>query len=326
MLAALGAAGALLLAGCSSDSGGRESEEEAGEAGVGESGTERLTIALVTHQAPGDTFWDIVREGAEMAARKSNVELIYSADPEVARQATLIQNAIDQDVDGIAVSLANPEGLRDALAAATDAGIPVVSLNSGLDSWQDVGALAHFGQDESVAGEALGERLNEDGAERAVCVIHEQGNIGLEQRCEGVAETFEGEIENLYVEGTDMPGVKATIEAKLRQDEAVDHVIALGAPFALTAVTSVADAGSEAEVATFDLNSELAQSIQDGDIAFAVDQQPYLQGYMAVDTLWAYNTNGNFPGGGQEPVLTGPAFVDESNIEEVAAFAANGTR
>lgn len=325
LLAALGV-GVLLATGCSSDSGGKKAEEEAQGPAVGDAGTERLKIAMVTHQAPGDTFWDIVREGAEMAARKSNVRLVYSADPDVGEQANLVQNAIDQKVDGIAVSMANPEGLRGAIRDATEAGIPVVSLNSGLDAWQDVGALAHFGQDESVAGEAAGKRLNEEGAEHVLCVIHEQGNIGLEDRCAGVAETFEGKTENLFVEGTDMPSVRSTIEAKLRQDDSIDYVVALGAPFALTATTSAADAGSDAKVASFDLNPELAQAIQDGEVVFAVDQQPYLQGYLAVDTLWAYNINGNFPGGGEEPVLTGPAFVDESNIDDVADFAANGTR
>ncbi|MGP3971469.1 sugar ABC transporter substrate-binding protein [Streptomyces sp. 6N223] len=325
-LAALGAAGALLVAGCSSDSGGAEAEEQAQDAVVGNAGTEELKIAMITHAAPGDTFWDIVQKGAEMAAKKDNVNLVYSSDPDVAEQANLIQNAINQEVDGIAVSLANPEGLRGAIADAQDAGIPVVSFNSGLSAWKDVGALAHFGQDEEVAGQAFGERLNEEGAQHAVCVIMEQGNIALEQRCAGVKDTFEGETETLYVEGTDMPAVKSSIEAKLRQDDSIDYVVTLGAPFAMTAVSAVSDAGSDAQVATFDLNNELAQAIEAGDVRFAVDQQPYLQGYMSVDTLWLYATNGNFPGGSEEPVLTGPAFVDETNIEQVAAFAANGTR
>jgi simple sugar transport system substrate-binding protein len=325
-LAAVGAASALLIAGCSSDSGGKDAEEQAQDAVVGNAGTEELKIAMITHAAPGDTFWDIVQKGAEMAAKKDNVNLVYSSDPDVAKQANLIENAINQDVDGIAVSLANPDGLRGAISDARDAGIPVVTFNSGLSAWQDVGALAHFGQDETVAGHAFGERLNEEGAEHAVCVIQEQGNIALEQRCAGVKDTFEGETETLYVEGTDMPSVKSSIEAKLRQDDSIDYVVTLGAPFAMTAVSAVGDAGSEAQVATFDLNPELARAIQAGDVQFAVDQQPYLQGYMSVDTLWLYNTNGNFPGGGAEPVLTGPAFVDETNIEDVAAFAANGTR
>ncbi|MCQ4196099.1 sugar ABC transporter substrate-binding protein [Streptomyces parvulus] len=324
---ALAAAAALTLAGCSSGSGGKKADEE-GDSGAsaGKANTPRMTVALVTHQAPGDTFWDIVRKGAEAAAAKDNVKLVYSADPNAGNQANLVQNAIDQKVDGIAVTLAKPDALKGVLGKAEKAGIPVVGLNSGLADWKELGLMEFFGQDETVAGEALGKRLNEDGAKKAVCVIHEQGNVGLTQRCEGVKKTFEGAIENLYVNGTDMPSVKSTVTAKLKQDGAIDHLVTLGAPFAMTAVQSVDESGSEAKVATFDLNKELTGAIEKGDIEFAVDQQPYLQGYLAVDGLWLYKNNGNYSGGGEQPVLTGPAFVDESNVKTVADFASKGTR
>ncbi|MER6012056.1 sugar ABC transporter substrate-binding protein [Streptomyces bluensis] len=323
---ALAAASALLIAGCSSGSGGKKSEEGGDNASAGKASTPRMTVALVTHQAPGDTFWDIVRKGAEAAAAKDNIKLIYSADPNAGNQANLVQNAIDQKVDGIAVTLAKPDAMKDVVASAEKAGIPVVGLNSGLSDWKSLNLLEFFGQDETVAGEALGKKLNEEGAKKAVCVIQEQGNVGLEQRCAGVKKTFEGKTENLNVNGTDMPSVKSTINAKLKQDSSIDYVVALGAPFALTAAQSVSEAGSKAKVATFDLNKELTGAIKDGDIAFAVDQQPYLQGYLSIDSLWLYKNNGNYMGGGEAPVLTGPAFVDKSNVEAVAKFAAKGTR
>ncbi|MFB7090138.1 sugar ABC transporter substrate-binding protein [Streptomyces sp. NPDC056296] len=324
---ALAAAAALTLAGCSSGSGGKKADEE-GDSGAsaGKANTPRMTVALVTHQAPGDTFWDIVRKGAEAAAAKDNIKLVYSADPNAGNQANLVQNAIDQKVDGIAVTLAKPDALRGVLGKAEKAGIPVVGLNSGLADWKKLGLMSFFGQDETVAGEALGKRLNEDGAKKAICVIHEQGNVGLTQRCDGVKKTFEGSIENLYVNGTDMPSVKSTITAKLKQDGDIDRLVTLGAPFAMTAVQSVDETGSEAKIATFDLNKQLTGAIEKGDIEFAVDQQPYLQGYLAVDGMWLYKNNGNYSGGGEQPVLTGPAFVDKSNVKAVAEFAAKGTR
>ncbi|MFD0318564.1 sugar ABC transporter substrate-binding protein [Streptomyces flavalbus] len=323
---ALAAAAALTLAGCSSESGGKKSEEGGAEASAGKASTPRMTIALVTHQSPGDTFWDIVRKGAEAAAAKDNVKLVYSADPAAGTQANLVQNAIDQKVDGIAVTLAKPDALKGVIAKAAEAGIPVVGLNSGLSDWKDLGLLEFFGQDETVAGEAFGKKLNEVGAKHAVCVIQEQGNIGLTQRCDGVRKTFEGETETLYVNGTDMPSVQSTITAQLKQDSSIDYVVTLGAPFALTAVKSVADAGSSAKVATFDLNKQLTKAIQDDSIQFAVDQQPYLQGYLAIDGLWLYKNNGNYSGGGEQPVLTGPAFVDKDNVDTIADYAAKGTR
>ncbi|MER6625312.1 MULTISPECIES: sugar ABC transporter substrate-binding protein [unclassified Streptomyces] len=323
---AVAAAAALTLAGCSSGSGGKESEEGGADASAGKASTPRMKVALVTHQAPGDTFWDIVRKGAEAAAAKDNVDLVYSNDPNAGTQATLVQNAIDQKVDGIAVTLAKPDALKAVIAKANAAGIPVVGLNSGLSDWKDLGLLEFFGQDESVAGEAFGKKLNEVGAKNAVCVVHEQGNVGLTQRCDGVKKTFEGETQILNVNGTDMPSVKSTITAKLKQDSSIDYVVTLGAPFAPTAVQSVGDAGSEAKVATFDLNKELTKAIEAGDIEFAVDQQPYLQGYLAIDGLWLYKNNGNYSGGGEQPVLTGPAFVDKSNVDAVSEYAAKGTR
>ncbi|KOG34304.1 sugar ABC transporter substrate-binding protein [Streptomyces resistomycificus] len=323
---AVAAAAALTLAGCSSSSGGKKSEESEAGASAGKASTPRMTVALVTHQSPGDTFWDIVRKGAEAAAAKDNIKLIYSADPNAGNQANLVQNAIDQKVDGIAITLAKPDALKDVVSKAKAANIPVVGLNSGVSEWQKLGLMEFFGQDETVAGEALGKRLNQAGAKSAVCVIQEQGNIGLTQRCDGVEKTFSGKLQTLNVNGTDMPSVKSTITAKLSQDKSIDHVVTLGAPFALTAVQSVADSGSKAKVATFDLNKELTGAIDQGTIEFAVDQQPYLQGYLAIDSLWLYKNNGNYMGGGEQPVLTGPAFVDKSNVESVAAFAAKGTR
>ncbi|MFC7892269.1 sugar ABC transporter substrate-binding protein [Streptomyces sp. NPDC057381] len=324
---ALAAAAALTLAGCSSGSGGKKADEE-GDSGAsaGKANTPRMTVALVTHQAPGDTFWDIVRKGAEAAAAKDNIKLVYSADPNAGNQANLVQNAIDQKVDGIAVTLAKPDALRGVLGKAEKAGIPVVGLNSGLADWKELGLLEFFGQDESVAGEAFGKKLNEVGSKKTLCVIHEQGNVGLTQRCDGLKKTFEGSVENLYVNGADKPSVKATVTAKLQEDGDIDHVVTLGAPFAMVAVQSVDETGSKAKVATFDLNKELTGAIEKGAIEFAVDQQPYLQGYLAVDGLWLYKNNGNYSGGGEQPVLTGPAFVDKSNVKAVAEFAAKGTR
>ncbi|MGA5450614.1 sugar ABC transporter substrate-binding protein [Streptomyces umbrinus] len=323
---AVAAAAALVLAGCSSDSGGKKAEEDSGDAAVGKADTPRMTIAMVTHAPPGDTFWDIIRKGAQAAAAKDNVKLIYSNNENASTQASLVQNAIDQKVDGIAVTLAKPDAMKDVIAKARKAGIPVVGLNSGMDQWKDQGLLEFFGQDELVAGEAFGEKLNETGAKNNVCVIQVQGHVGLEQRCAGVKKTFKGKTTNLYVNGTNMPAVKSTISAKLKQDTSIDTVVTLGAPFALTAVQSVSESGSKAKVATFDLNKEMVSAIKSGDVEFAVDQQPYLQGYLSVDSLWLYKTNGNFSGGGQEPVLTGPAFVDKSNVDTIAKFAAKGTR
>ncbi|MGW4914643.1 substrate-binding domain-containing protein [Streptomyces sp. NPDC004270] len=320
------AAAALLVAGCSSSSGGKKADESGVGISAGKAGTPRMTIALITHAAPGDTFWDIVRKGAAAAAAKDNVKLVYSSDPNAGNQANLVQNAIDQKVDGIAVTLAKPDALKSVVAKAGQAGIPVAGFNSGVSDWKRLGLLEFFGQDESVAGEAFGNQLNKVGAKHTVCVIQEQGNIGLTQRCDGLKKTFKGKTDILYVNGTDAPSVKSTITAKLSQDSSIDFVATLAAPVALIATQSISDAGSKAKLATFDLNKDAVSAIQSGKLQWAIDQQPYLQGYLSVDSLWLYKNNGNYSGGGEQAVLTGPAIVDKTNIDKVAAFAAKGTR
>jgi len=319
-------AGALFAAGCSSSSGGKKSEDDGAAASAGKATTPRMTVAMVTHASPGDTFWDLVRKGAQAAAAKDNIKLVYSSDPSAGNQANLVQNAIDQKVDGIALTAAKPDAMKDVVAKAKAAGIPVVGFNSGVGNWKQLGMLEYFGQDENIAGQAFGQRLNQLGAKHALCVIQEQGQVALEARCAGLKKGFSGKTDTLYVNGTDMPSVKSTITAKLKQDSSIDQVVTLGAPIALTAIQSLSDAGTKAKVATFDLNKDLVKAVQDGTVEFAVDQQPYLQGYLAVDSLWLYKTNGNFSGGGTAPVLTGPAFITKDNVDAVAKFAAKGTR
>jgi simple sugar transport system substrate-binding protein len=323
-LAAIAGASVLVVGIASCSGTGGKPEEQSGGGGGGTVDTPRMTIAMVTHEVPGDSFWDLIRKGADAAAKKDNIELRYSNDPEAPNQANLVQTAVDSGVKGIAVTLAKPDAMRAAVQAAEAKGIPVVAFNSGSDQWQAMGVKEYFGQDEYIAGQAAGDRLKKDGATKAICVIQEQGHVGLESRCAGVKNTFPA-TENLNVNGKDMPSVESTITAKLQQDPAIDYVVTLGAPFALTAVQSAKNAGSKARVGTFDTNAALVDAVKNGDVQWAVDQQPYLQGYLAVDSLWLYLSNGNVIGGGQ-PTLTGPAFIDKSNIDAVAEYAKGGTR
>jgi simple sugar transport system substrate-binding protein len=315
---ATGAIAGLLLTATACSSQGGAQNPSGGSAG------EDLAIAMVTHEAPGSTFWDRVRNGADAAADQLGVTLNYSNDPDSGEQATLVQNAIDSDVDGIALTLANPDAVGPALAPAAEAGIPTVAFNSGMDVYQDYGALMFFGSDERLAGQSAGSRIAESGGGKAICVIHEAGNISLETRCAGVAESFPN-TENLQVNGTDLPSVQQTIGAKLQEDPSITHVVTLDAGIATAAVQAQDGAGTQASIATFDLSPEVVAAIQAGDVEFSVDQQPYVQGYLAVHSLWLQLTNGNDIGGGQ-PVLTGPSFVDASNIDAIATFAENNTR
>ena len=226
----------------------------------------------------------------------------------------------------IAVSAPDPEAIQDSVKTAIDAGIPVITLNSGAEESADLGAITHVGQTETIAGEGAGKKLKEAGVTKLICVIHEQGNVGLNQRCDGAKKGFGGEVENLQIKGTaDVATSLTEIQSKLEGDTSIDGVLALNPDIAVAARDAVAGASSKAKVATFDLSGDVVKAIQDDEILFAVDQQQYLQGYLPVVFLTLNKTNLNTVGGGL-PVLTGPGFVDKSNAAQIQKLAEAGTR
>jgi simple sugar transport system substrate-binding protein len=323
-LLALAMAAPLFLAACTTDSGsdGGDSGDGGGSSG---GGSGDLSFAVITHGSAGDAFWDVVQNGAEQAGEDLGISVDYQSDGDPQRQAQLIDAAVNQGVDGIVVSMANPDALQDSVEAAVDAGIPVVTINSGGDRSAEFGAIGHVGQDEAIAGQGAGRELAAEGATKVLCVVHEAGNIGLEQRCSGASEGLGTDVTSLQVDINDLQGAQSTIASQLQSDPTIDAVLTLNSAVAAVAVTAAEDAGSDARVATFDLNSDVISGIQDGSIAFAVDQQQYEQGYLPVVMLQLYAENLNTVGGGQ-PVLTGPGIVDADNVDEIADLASAGTR
>ena len=310
-----------LLAVSACSGGGAEPTSDTGGGGGGDSG---YTFAMITHEVPGDTFWDRIRAGAEQAAKDSGSTLKYSADPEASKQATLIQGAIDSKVDGIATTLVTPDALIPNVKKAVEAGIPVSSFNSGTNFFKQAGSLTHFSSDEKLAGQEAGAKAKADGATKILCTIQQTGSVALEDRCAGVKDSFPN-TENIQVEGKDDAAVTSAIQAKLAQDKDINWIITLGAAQALDAIKARDAVGSQVKIGTFDLNKEAAEAVKAGDIQFCIDQQPYLQGYMAVTQLYLYKKNGNVLGGG-EASLTGPSFVDKTNVDAILPFINQNTR
>lgn len=317
------AAGLLVLTGCGSSDSSNPSADNSTTAGTGASGDIRIDV--ITHASPGDSFWDVVKAGATQAGKDEGVDLHYQSDPDVGKQATLIDNAVAAGTDGLVVSMANPDGLEKSIKSAVAAGVPVITINSGLDQWQQFGAITHVGQSETLAGKAAGEQLNDAGVKNALCVIQEAGNVGLEQRCAGAKSTFSGTLTNLQTDNTDLAGSEATIESKLQADPSIDGILALGGDMSGQAVKAVAATGTDVTVGTFDVNADVVQNIIDGKLLFAIDQQPYVQGYLGVTGVYLKNLNGNDIGGGQ-PVYSGPAIITKDNAQDVLKFAQGGTR
>ena len=311
----------LALSACSSSNAVNKVHTKSG----GGKGGYGYKIAVVTHGGAGDSFWSIVKKGTEQGGKDMGVKVSYQSSGVPTEQAQFIDAAVNQKPDGLVVSMANPQALKAAVERAVAAGIPVITINAGGAESKDYGALTHIGSDEKIAGEAVGTGLKTAGVKNVICVVQEAGNVALEQRCAGVKSTLGGTVTNLQVDNNNLPTAQATIKAKLQADKSIDGVVTLGAQVASIAQPAIADAGSSAKLATFDLNADVAKAVQGGKILFAVDQQPYLQGYLAVVMLTQYKANLNVLGGGL-PVLTGPALITKDNAAAVIKLAAGGTR
>jgi simple sugar transport system substrate-binding protein len=315
------AASALVLTACSSDTSTTEEVVVAADAGAD------YKICMVTH-GDGGGFWSVAKAGAVKAGEDLGVTLDYQeSNNDAEAQAQLIEAGVAGGCQAIAVSAPNPDAIKDAMAKATAAGIPLVTMNSGSAVFKELGAFTHVGQDEIVAGREAGTKFKEAGATKILCPIQEQNNIGLQERCDGAKETF-GNVENLQLSAglADLAKSQAEIQAKLESDPTIDGVFALNADIATAAALPAAQAtGRDIMIGTVDLSGDAVQAIADGDIAFAIDQQQYAQGYMSVVLLYLNLLNGHDLGGGL-PMYTGPGFVTKDNAARVQELATNGTR
>jgi simple sugar transport system substrate-binding protein len=290
------------------------------------------TIAVVTHGQASDPFWSVFKRGVDDAAAATGANVTYSAPAtfDMVEMASLIDAAVATGPDGLVVSVPDFDALQASLAAASEAGIPIITVNSGSDNYQEIGAITHIGQDETIAGAAAGQRLADAGATNVICINQEVGNAGLDARCAGAAESIEaagGTLEVVQVDLNDAAGAQSTISSTLQADDTIDAVLALGPTGAAPALAALDELGVTGDtlLATFDLSPEVIQAIIDGTMLFAVDQQQYLQGYLPIVFLTLYRDNLNTVGGGQ-PVLTGPGFVDASNAEQVLELTGSGSR
>ncbi len=314
---ALAAVAALALAGCSAQGANNASGDH-----------KDLKICVYTH-GDGGTFWSVAQKGAEAAAADLGVTLDYQgSNNDAAKQAQTIDAGVSAGCSGIAASAPDPEAIKAAMLKAHDAGIPTVTMNSGSAVFAALGAFTHVGQDEIVAGEQAGLKFNAMGVKHVLCPIQEANNVGLQDRCKGLSNTFKGKVTNFNLDGglADLTAASAKIKAALQADKSIDAVFALNADIAAKAVLPAAtDLGLSLKIGTVDMSPEALDAIKAGTMEFAIDQQQYAQGYMSVVLLYLALTNGNELGGGA-PVYSGPGFVTKDNVDKVISLVAAGTR
>jgi simple sugar transport system substrate-binding protein len=290
-----------------------------------------LRFIIVSHGQASDPFWSVVQKGAEQAEADMGVTVEYQAPTtyDMVAMSQLIDAAVASEPDGIVVSIPDADALSPAIQGALDAGIPVISINSGYEVSQELGLLVHVGQTEYEAGLGGGQRMGAEGVTNAICLIHEAGNAGLEERCsgftEGLGETG-GTVEQLVVDLNNPTEAQQRIDAALSANAEIDGIMALGPTGAAPALMAIQDAGvtDSVKLATFDLSPEVLQGIQDGTVLFAIDQQQYMQGYLPIVFLSLYVRNGNTVA--QDIVMTGPGFVDSTNVDQVIDLTEAGTR
>jgi len=290
-----------------------------------------IRIVVVTHGQASDPFWSVVKNGVDQAAADLGVTVEYQAPDtfDMVAMSQLIDAAVASEPDGLVVSVPDAEALGPSIRAAMDAGIPVISINSGSDVAAELGVLAHIGQTEYEAGYGAGIAMANAGATNALCVNQEVGNVALDLRCQGFTDAM-GEagasVEVLEVNLGDPTESASRISAALLGDDSIDAIFTLGPTGAAPALQVLTDEGRLGEilVATFDLSPEVLQAIVDGNMLFAIDQQQYMQGYLPIVYLTLYLQNLNTPG--SQIVLTGPGFVVAENAEGIIALAEQGTR
>ena len=322
----------VLAAGCG---GTRETREPdvvvreatpADEAPSRAGGADQVQIWVVTHGQASSAFWTIVRNGIEAARRQMSVEVVYRSPDvyDVDAMRELIEEAAASKPAGLVVSIPSPE-LEAPIRDAVRAGIPVVSINSGSDIARKAGTLAHVGQPEEPAGYKAGRRLVAAGAHTAICVNHEVGNAGLDRRCAGFARALReagGSSRVIAIDtNRDLDGSRERIR-QASSRPGVDAVLTLNSQGGELAV-EVAPAGSV--LGTFDYSPKVLRAVRTGRMEFAVDQQPYLQGYLPVVFLTELARYGLFPSQG-DVVATGPNFVTAQNAEQAERLSEQGIR
>jgi simple sugar transport system substrate-binding protein len=282
---------------------------------------------MVTHGQAFDPFWALLRKGAETAASQFNVKLAYQSpdttNPQA--QATMITQAAGTKPAAMVVTIPDPAVLTGPVQQAASGGVPVAVVNVGESVYRSVGALTYVGQVDTQAGQEAGTALAAAGVRKALCVVFEERNTALTDRCAGFTKqlgTSGGSVQTLHVNGAQLHEAQSAIEQALRADQSINGVLAtgiIGFQAAGGALQSL-NAFGRVKFATFDVATAVLTALQNGQLQFAIDQQPFMQGYLAVQVAAFDVRYGQHP---YQPIYTGPSFVTKDNAAKIAQLYKN---
>ena len=277
---------------------------------------------MVTHGQAFDPFWALVRKGAEAAASQFNVKLAYQSpsttDPQA--QAKMIMQAAATKPAAMVVTIPDPAVLASPVQQASSAGTPVVVVNVGEGVYRSVGALTYVGQVDLQAGQEAGTAMASAGVRKALCVIHEERNTALIDRCAGFTKQLGmsgGSVQTLHVNGAQLHEAQSAIEQALRADPGINGMLATGIiGFQATggALHSL-NAFDRVKFGSFDVATAVLTALENGQLLFTVDQQPFMQGYLAVQFAAFDVRYGQHP---YQPIYTGPSFITKENAAKIA--------
>jgi simple sugar transport system substrate-binding protein len=315
---------ALFGAACSSNG-------DEGENGGGAVKQRDFRFVVVTHGQASDPFWSVAANGVQAAAEDMGVQVEYQAPEtfDMVAMSQLIDAAVASQPDGLVVSIPDADALGPSIRAAVDAGIPVISMNSGSDVFADLGVLVHVGQTEFEAGLIAGQRFADEGVKNAICINQEVGNVALDLRCQGFEKGLGQKVPVIPVDLADPTGAQETVAGVLQEQSDLDGILTLGPTGAEPTLAALDQAGllGQVKFATFDLSPEVLEAIDGGDMLFAIDQAQYLQGYLPIVLLTKYLETGALPLGSVDRViLTGPQIVTQETAAQVVDFSAEGLR
>lgn len=311
-------------------------------------------LVLVSHAPDSDSWWNVIKNAIKQAGEDFGVAVDYRnpSSGDLSEMARIIEQAAARNYDGVIVSIADFDVLKKPIARVVAKNIPLVTINSGTTAQSEqLKAIMHVGQPEYDAGKAAGERAASAGVKSFLCVNHYATNPASFERCRGFADALGADYKKSTIDtGDDPPTVEAKVSAYLRNHPSTQAVLALGPSSAHPTLKAIDKLGLKGKifVATFDLSPEISAGIKNGTVAFAVDQQPYLQGYIPVAVLALvkqdpksakdlakviaalrsnpkvkarFDAYGLAPVYGPRHIGSGPGFVTKDNIATVEKYA-----
>ena len=288
----------------------------------------RITVDMVTHGQAFDPFWALVQEGrtdgGDSLQRQPRLPLPSTTNPQA--QASLITKAIARHPKGLVVTIPDAAVLSGSIKQAVSAGIPVIVMNVGAGVYQNVGALTYVGQDEVAAGQEAAREMADAGVRKALCVIHELqndrprpavrrvrqgaggggGSAKDHSRQRSPAE-LGGERDRERAEGRSRPSTGCSPSASWGSRRPAGRCSRLGKFGTI-------------KLGTFDVSTQDLNAVSNGQALFVVDQQPFLEGYMAVQVTAFEVRYGQHPVG---PILTGPSLITKANVAQVQQLYKN---